>query len=97
MNESEASKSVRPSVTCRYYVETAKRQQTFSPSGSHTKFYGNILTKTSLTGASNAGYEKNCDFRRISHFISEIAYKIGPVWNASKKLVPFSMALIHLE
>ena len=40
---------------------------------SHTKWYGNILTRTTLMGASNAGgYEKNCNFRPISRFISEM-------------------------
>jgi len=52
----------------------------FSPSGSpsilvrfHTKRYGDILTGTPLKGASNAnGYEKNHDFRPLSHVISEL-------------------------
>jgi len=61
--------SVRPSVTCRYSVETVKRIIKLSPSGSHTlrvfriNRYCNIPTGTSLTGCRTQDeYEKNRDF-----------------------------------
>jgi len=75
--------SVRLSVTFVDSVETKKHRifTIFSPSGSHTilvffrtKRLGNILTGTSLTGASNAGgVGKNRDFRRIAGYRSMTA------------------------
>ena len=36
-----------------------------------TKAYGDIPMGTPVTGASNTGVIKNCDFRPISRYISE--------------------------
>jgi len=53
-------RSVRPSVTFMYCIETTKMcSQTFSPPDSpaffHTKRHGNISTGDPITGTSNAG------------------------------------------
>jgi len=73
--------SVRPSVTLVSCVKTNKNIfEIFSPSGSHTILVFPYRTgwrysdgnPPPLTRASNArGYEKNDDFRPISHSISE--------------------------
>ena len=67
------------SVTCRYSVNTAEHiLKIFSPSGSPTILVFPYQTwqysdRDPQTRASNArGYEKNCDFRPISRFISKM-------------------------
>jgi len=77
VNESEASKSVRPSVTCRYYVETAKRQQTFSPSGSHTipMFSHQILWQYSDEDLPNGSV--GCRIWKKSRFSTNISLYLG--------------------
>ena len=71
--------SVRLSYTFLYSVETNKRIfKFFSPSDSHTilvfctkRRYGNILTGTALTRASNAGsVGKNRDSQPVTGFIA---------------------------
>jgi len=80
------SKDVCPSVTRRYSVETAKHIiKLFPPSGSHTivVLSYQAVWQYSDGNPSNGGvecgggYEKNCDFLPISHFISQW-YKIRP-------------------
>jgi len=70
--------SVRPSVTRRYSVETAKHIiKVFPPSDSQTILVfryqtdGNIPTEPP-NGASNARGMNNHDFRQISRFVSEM-------------------------
>jgi len=70
--------SVRLSVTCRYFIETAKHIKPFSPSGAHTilvipqQTVWQYFDGDPQTEASNArGYEKNRDFRPIFRVISE--------------------------
>ena len=96
--------SVRPSVTRRYSIETAKHViKRFSPSGSHsilvffhTKRYVYIPTGTLITGVPNA----NRDYRPIYRFTSETIQDTAIVTMegeqetvASFRMLPFPMIL----
>ena len=90
--------SVRPSVTRRYCIETAKLIiKRFSPSGSPTILVVPYQTVFQYCdGASNAsGVWKNLDFWQISRLLSEMMQNVNRKPYPSFRMVPVSMTLIE--